>query len=318
MIRAGANTKSLRARAVRLLSALKRGGATTPAQLLEQVEPSAARDETVVFLSYAREDEQFVRRLHDALAKANRGAWVDWTGIPPTADWIKEIHAAIESADAFAAVITPDSVASAVCQREIEHAAKHNKRLIPLLRRAAALVPSDLANLNWLFFREGDDFDKSFAALLDALDTDLAWVRAHTRLLVRAIEWQSSEHDKSSLLRGADLKAAEGMLVQEDKSDPRPTALQVQYVVASRNAETRRQRFTLGGVGAALVVTAALGITAWIQRNQAFSRELAASSISQLGIDPELSLLLGLEAFRTSHTAQAEDALRRSLRESHV
>src|SRR2546428_9243936 len=162
----------------RLQSTLRRGGTTMSQQLMARAAPSAVRPETVVFLSYAREDEQFVRRLHAALAKANRGAWVDWAGIPPTADWIREIHAAIESADAFAFIISPESVASATCQREIEHAAKHNKRLIPLLHREAAPVPADLAKLNWIFFREGDDFDQSFADLIDTLDTDLEWIRA--------------------------------------------------------------------------------------------------------------------------------------------
>jgi WD40 repeat protein len=50
----------------------------------------------------------------------------------------------------------------------------------------------------------------------------------------------------------------------------------------------------------------------------AHSRELAASAIAQLPIDPERSVLLATEAARISRTAQAEDALRQSLVESHV
>lgn len=48
------------------------------------------------------------------------------------------------------------------------------------------------------------------------------------------------------------------------------------------------------------------------------SRELAASSLERLPVDPELSLLLAIEANQSGRTAQAEDALRRSLPESFV
>jgi hypothetical protein len=54
-----------------------------------------------VFISYAREDRDFARRLHDALARVNRDTWVDWEGIPPTAEWLNEICYGIESSDTF-------------------------------------------------------------------------------------------------------------------------------------------------------------------------------------------------------------------------
>jgi hypothetical protein len=38
-----------------------------------------------VFISYAREDKDFVQKLHNALAGLNRDTWVDWEGIPLTA-----------------------------------------------------------------------------------------------------------------------------------------------------------------------------------------------------------------------------------------
>jgi hypothetical protein len=38
-----------------------------------------------VFISYAREDQDFVRRLTDALTERGKKAWVDWADIPPTA-----------------------------------------------------------------------------------------------------------------------------------------------------------------------------------------------------------------------------------------
>jgi WD40 repeat protein len=54
------------------------------------------------------------------------------------------------------------------------------------------------------------------------------------------------------------------------------------------------------------------------QAGVARSRELAASALAQIPFDPELSLLLALEATSPTSTAQAEDALRQALAASHV
>jgi hypothetical protein len=53
-----------------------------------------------------------------------------------------------------------------------------------------------------------DDFESAFASPTDALYTDLDWKRTHTRLLVRAREWESKNRDDSFLLRGMDLQDA--------------------------------------------------------------------------------------------------------------
>ena len=42
--------------------------------------------------------------------------------------------------------------------------------------------------------------------LISALDTDLDLVRAHTRLLTRAIEWNANGKNNSFVLRGDDLR----------------------------------------------------------------------------------------------------------------
>jgi hypothetical protein len=87
------------------------------------------------FISYSGKDRDFVRKLHDALAKLNRDAWIDWQDIPLTAEWLREIYAGIEAADNFVLVISPDSVGSAICEKEIAHAATNKKRLIPIFHR---------------------------------------------------------------------------------------------------------------------------------------------------------------------------------------
>ena len=54
------------------------------------------------------------------------------------------------------------------------------------------------------------------------------------------------------------------------------------------------------------------------QQQLSRSRELAASAVSALASDPELSILLAAEGVRVRRTLEAEDALRQALLESHV
>jgi len=290
--------------------------------------PAAPAPEWIdVFVSYSRRDAEFVRRLHEALSGRGKEVWVDWEDIPATAAWRERIGEGIDSANAFVFVLSPESVASVECNAELDLALAANKRIVPVVRCHVdpASVRVEVASLNWLFFREGDDFDESFARLVDALETDLGWLDAHTRLLKRAREWDAGGRDRSFLLRGRDLDAAEGWLrVQADHKEP-ATPLQVDYIVASRQSSTRRQRITLGAVGTALAVSIGLTVIALVLRSQAISREhtarsreLAANAAAQLGTDPELGLILAREAARAAPTAEAETALRRLLGASRI
>ena len=65
-----------------------------------------------VFISYSRKDTTFVRKLDARLREEGWDPWVDWEGIPLSADWWSEIEQGIEGADAFVFIISPDSVAS--------------------------------------------------------------------------------------------------------------------------------------------------------------------------------------------------------------
>ena len=67
---------------------------------------------TQVFISYSRKGHDFVQSLHRALEDADRKTWVDWEDIPPSAQWLKRICSAIDEADTFVFVLSPDSVSS--------------------------------------------------------------------------------------------------------------------------------------------------------------------------------------------------------------
>ena len=215
-----------------------------------------------VFVSYSRKDIEFTKRLTEELRKNKLEFWVDWEGIPPTVDFMKQIETGIEESDVFLFLLSPDSAKSKVCGEEVAHAIKHSKRLIPLVVRDVNSedVPPALSHLNWIFFREQDDFDVSFKKLLLGINTDFDWVETHRRLLVRALEWQSKNKDKSFLLRGQDLHDAEAQLALNTSKDPHPTDLHREYILKSRQAADQQRRLTTIIAAVAAVIMFALAV----------------------------------------------------------
>lgn len=232
-----------------------------------------------VFISYSRKDKTFTERLFAALAARGRDAWVDWEGIPYSADWWREICAGIDAAETFLFIISPDSLVSMVCNQEIAYARDNHKRIIPVICRPIeekALAGewfgkgweatardnwTELKRINWLFFREEDDFDQAFNQLIRTVENDPEHVRFHTRLLVRAREWEtSSQRDAGLLLRGDDLRQAENWLTFNTSKQPQPTSLHESYIResltlrAQEEAAERRQRERLRMLVAALSV----------------------------------------------------------------
>ncbi len=95
---------------------------------------------------------------------------------------------------------------------------------------------------------------------MKALDTDLEHTRTHTRLLVRAIEWDREGQDPSFLLRGKDLVASEQWLKQAGSKEPSPTPLQIQYISTSRRSPLRQAKprtVVFTGVAVSVLVLAA-------------------------------------------------------------
>jgi WD40 repeat protein len=280
---------------------------------------------TDVFISYSRKDKPFVQKLYETLKANGREVWIDWGNIPLTADWRREIREGIERAGDVVFVLSPDFLASRECSVELEWAVELNKRLVPLVYRNVepAQVPPALASLNWVFFRAEDDFEQSVQTLSEILDTDLDWVKAHTRLLVRAIEWDHNARNDSFLLRGKDLDEAERRLAQRGQK-PEPTPLQGEYIFTSRRNALRRQRRILGAVTLAMLVSIVLAIVAYTQflearrqtalalqyAQRALSRQLAAQSVAYANDELDLALLLNLEAMRVADTIANNEAVK--------
>src|SRR5258707_1509423 len=236
---------------------------------------------TDVFISYSRKDKEFVRKLHDSLKNAGRDIWVDWEDIPPASDWHNEIFSGIQAAHSFVFVISPDSTSSQVCGEEVSHAVENKKRLIPVLYREVdpGHMHSNISYDNWIYCRDSDNYDAAMQTVFQTLDTDLDYVKFHTRLLVRAREWDSKKRNPSFLLRGEDLKDAEHWQFASADHKPAPIRLHNEYISASHRGQAARQRITIGLLAVGIVIALALSVlAAFLARNANLEAQRANQS----------------------------------------
>jgi hypothetical protein len=148
-----------------------------------------------------------------------------------------------------------------LCEWEVEEADQLNKRLIPIVCASleGVSVPTRLADLNYIYFYaepklSGSGFGSGLARLLEALNTDLDWIKDHTRLGALSERWQARKKDAALLLRGDELEDAERWLARKPPGAPEPTELLRAFLAESRRAEAARldkERQQLADIAAA-------------------------------------------------------------------
>ncbi|MBD0346164.1 MAG: toll/interleukin-1 receptor domain-containing protein, partial [Coleofasciculus sp. Co-bin14] len=221
-----------------------------------------------VFISYGRADSlAFGRKLHTRLLEQGFKVWFDQNDIPLGVDFQNQIDDGIEKAHNFLFIIAPHSVNSPYCLKEIELAIKRNKRIIPLLhveqisqetwlQRFPHGTPEDweaykglgkhtvfqnmhptIGKINWVYFREGiDDFEKSFAGLIELFKRHADYVEQHTQFLAKALEWERNQKSHSCLLIGDEKQQAQAWLKRRFKDEQPPCVpsdLHCEYITES-------------------------------------------------------------------------------------
>ena len=132
------------------------------------------------------------------------------------------------------------------------------------------------------------------------IDADRAGLLVHRRLTEAAQEWTRLKQDPNALYRGARLAEA---LEWSEAHPGEPNEEEQAFVRASQAAQTRGARLRYGTVVAiaALLITA-LAVFAERQTRGAplaIRRALPSSRIASIERDPELGILLALEAIST-------------------
>lgn len=86
------------------------------------------------FISYAREDAEFVLKLACDLRQAGAAIWIDQLDIPDGARWDREVEAALISCPRLLVVLTPASVASEEVMDEVSYALSKKKVVLPCVQ----------------------------------------------------------------------------------------------------------------------------------------------------------------------------------------
>ncbi|MGZ8446001.1 MAG: toll/interleukin-1 receptor domain-containing protein, partial [Candidatus Binatia bacterium] len=201
-----------------------------------------------VFISYSRADLSFADELVAGLAYDGRyEVTIDRHSIIEGEDWRLRLGALIADADTVVFILSPASAKSDICAWEVDEAHRLSKRILPVLAApvGAISVPKKLSALNYVRFDSFDDgrprsFMAGLNALVRALNTDVAWLREHTRYLALARSWDEAGRTANRLLSGSDISTAKGWTAERPKDAPHPTELHLDFIRASEEAEAAR------------------------------------------------------------------------------
>ena len=247
--------------------------------------PSGAK----VFISYSRKDMAFVDRLDGELRERGVEALVDRQDIYAFEDWWARIQALIAQADTILFVLSPDAVASDICRQEVDFAGTLNKRFAPVVVRAVepASVPEALQRLNFIFLDREETYPARLDRLVEALATDIAWVRKHSAYGEAARLWAEAGRPTALLLGARQLEDAERWIATRPADAPIPTEDMQALLVASRMAAKRRRRLVVLSLGLGLVVALGLASVALWQRQVAVANEGRANTQTALATERE-------------------------------
>ncbi len=227
--------------------------------------PSELR-QTRVFISYSRSESMFAESLRNALQAQDFEAFLDKHDVAAGEPWQERLSGLIMRADTIVFCLSPNFVASDVCDWEVNEAERLGKRLIPVVAVETPNqdVPQRLKRLNYIFMREEHEIGSGLSELAGALKTDISWIREQTRLVELAERWDQAKKLGAEPLRGQELEDAERWLLDRPHHAPEPTDVLKRYIRESRDTQNLRQRrdrrrnrvIAVASLTAAMVMTA--------------------------------------------------------------
>jgi hypothetical protein len=119
-----------------------------------------------VFVSYAREDSDFVLRLVSDLKSKGLPIWVDKLELSAGDLWDDAIAAALREAQTVVVVLSPDAAKSRHVANEISRGLDDGKRVVPIMLRECE-IPFQLTRIQRFDFSAG--YEESLPAFVDTL-----------------------------------------------------------------------------------------------------------------------------------------------------
>ncbi len=310
-----------------------------------------------VFISYARRDGKgYALKLKEQLTRLDFSCFLDYDELPAGNSLNRTLKRAIKKSATIIVVGTEGALKSHYVELEVGEFARTGRSIIPIdFEGTLANAPWPVIkerDLVWVDETK-DALAKSAPSppVADAIDKLFKYTRRNVRVRgqviataalfllgaaisvvvirqqVAAANVQRHEAEASKRVAEVQQKNAEDAAgrakVQEDLAkasakvadDERKNSL-AQTEIAKTQTALAEKQMTIARAKAAEAKQQQL--IAEQQQKLATSRELAANSMSQLQIDPELSLVLASKSAEAARTFEGEDALRRSLLESQV
>ena len=181
---------------------------------------------------------------------------IDRSDIRRGEEWWKRIVDLIVDCMLVVFVISPDSIASPVCHREVDLTKRLGKRIVPLLWRSAprSEIPEGLAERDWVSFKAVDPSGTAddpalaerpaFAAALDQLEAairldDVLWAREHAQWLKRAMDWDRAGKPEGGVMRAGEITAAQMWANRRPQNAPAIPDVVTDFLSASLAKEER-------------------------------------------------------------------------------
>ena len=198
---------------------------------------------TDVFICYDIHDKPIRDSVIQSLSRYAKTTWTHDRDIEKGATFGRVIEIGIENADNFFFFLSPLSITSEYCKKELAHAQKYSKRIVPLLIAPTPVseTPEVLRELQYVDFTDNTcqaDYDSDIDDILNILRLDHEYYEQHKMLLARALKWESEKRKSSFLLRGHNLENAKTWLRLNDKREQHPPlALHKEFITASEAAK---------------------------------------------------------------------------------
>ena len=192
------------------------------------------------FVSFGRrESNEIAHAITNRLGEKGLKLSIDLSEIPVIIENEEYIYSNILRSDNFIYIISPNSVRSEYCKKELEFAIKFNKRIIPVLHKK---LGKDIVHLDDIVAKKNiieiknpeKEVVQISEEVLKVVEIDKDYVRAHSNYLFQGRKWNYGGRKQADLLSGDERNKAIEWLSLKNESLV-PILVQKEFIEASEN-----------------------------------------------------------------------------------
>ncbi len=240
------------------------------------------------FISYSRQDIEFIRELSAALEIGGITVLRDLSHVAKGEDYWKATQQLIVSSDAVVIALGSHSLKSAEVSREIDFAVSLNKRVIPIIVDdiSGSAIPDAIKRLSFIFFipnrlaATDGSFQSGVASTISAIRHEAHWVKKHADLIRLASAWKSSDHPNDLTLRKKELDEANSAVEAWPTVAPQLPSVVMEFLGASNNRQWWEHLAAWIYRGVAILLCFVVVVGVWFYRNEiGFELKVFADSL---------------------------------------